>query len=67
MTQVVLNTTHGAIKLELDAAKAPLTVANFVEYVKAGIITVKSSTVLSMIFYDSRWWHGQKHERISYT
>lgn len=36
MTQVILNTTHGAIKLELDAAKAPLTVANFVEYVKSG-------------------------------
>lgn len=36
MTQVLLNTSHGAIKLELDAAKAPLTVANFVEYVKSG-------------------------------
>jgi peptidyl-prolyl cis-trans isomerase B (cyclophilin B) len=36
MTQVILNTTHGAIKLELDAAKAPLTVANFIEYVKSG-------------------------------
>jgi peptidyl-prolyl cis-trans isomerase B (cyclophilin B) len=35
MTQVILNTTHGAIKLELDAAKAPLTVANFIEYVKS--------------------------------
>ncbi len=36
MTQVILNTTHGVIKLELNAAKAPLSVANFVEYVKAG-------------------------------
>ena len=36
MTQVILNTTLGAIKLELNAEKAPLTVANFVEYVKSG-------------------------------
>ena len=36
MTQVILNTTHGVIKLELNAEKAPLSVANFVEYVKAG-------------------------------
>ncbi|MBK8015340.1 MAG: peptidyl-prolyl cis-trans isomerase [Betaproteobacteria bacterium] len=31
-----LVTSLGTISLELDAAKAPLTVANFVEYVKAG-------------------------------
>ena len=33
---VKLDTSKGAIVLELDAAKAPKTVANFVEYVKAG-------------------------------
>lgn len=36
MTQVTLHTTHGDIKLELDPEKAPITVANFVEYVKSG-------------------------------
>jgi peptidyl-prolyl cis-trans isomerase B (cyclophilin B) len=37
MTQTVeLQTTAGVIRLELDDAKAPVTVANFVEYVKAG-------------------------------
>ncbi|WP_321876556.1 peptidylprolyl isomerase [Paraburkholderia bannensis] len=33
---VELHTNHGVIKLELDAAKAPKTVANFLEYVKSG-------------------------------
>lgn len=33
---VILHTNFGAITLELDAAKAPKTVANFLEYVKAG-------------------------------
>ncbi|MBL8382300.1 MAG: peptidyl-prolyl cis-trans isomerase [Burkholderiales bacterium] len=36
MTQVLLTTNHGTIKLELDAAKAPKTVANFVQYAKDG-------------------------------
>lgn len=36
MTQVKLNTNHGAIVIELNAEKAPITVANFIEYVKAG-------------------------------
>ncbi len=34
--QVELHTTAGVITLELDDVKAPVTVANFVEYVKAG-------------------------------
>ena len=34
--KVKLATTAGDIVLELDAAKAPKTVANFVQYVKAG-------------------------------
>ena len=33
---VVLHTNHGAITLELDAARAPKTVANFLAYVGAG-------------------------------
>ncbi len=35
MTQVVLHTNHGQITLSLDAEAAPLTVANFVDYVKS--------------------------------
>ena len=33
---VVLETNHGAIKLELDAVKAPLSTKNFLDYVRAG-------------------------------
>jgi peptidyl-prolyl cis-trans isomerase B (cyclophilin B) len=33
---VLLTTNHGNIKIELDAAKAPKTVDNFLSYVKAG-------------------------------
>jgi peptidyl-prolyl cis-trans isomerase B (cyclophilin B) len=33
---VILTTNHGNIKLELDAAKAPKTVENFLSYVRAG-------------------------------
>ena len=37
MTKTVeLQTTAGTIRLELDEAKAPVTVANFLEYVNAG-------------------------------
>lgn len=37
MTKTVeLHTTAGVIRLELDDAKAPVTVANFLDYVKAG-------------------------------
>ncbi len=35
-TSVRLHTTFGAITLELDEAKAPKSVANFLEYVKSG-------------------------------
>ncbi len=34
--QIDLQTTAGVIRLELDADKAPLSAANFVNYVKAG-------------------------------
>jgi peptidyl-prolyl cis-trans isomerase B (cyclophilin B) len=30
---IILETSHGPIKLELDQEKAPLTVANFLKYV----------------------------------
>jgi peptidyl-prolyl cis-trans isomerase B (cyclophilin B) len=33
---VILTTNHGTIKLELDAEKAPKTVANFLAYVQSG-------------------------------
>ena len=33
---VILHTTYGPITLELDAARAPNTVANFLEYVRSG-------------------------------
>ncbi len=36
MTQVKLTTTFGDIVLELDDAKAPITVANFIQYAKDG-------------------------------
>lgn len=36
---VVLHTTYGDITLELDAAKAPATVANFLEYARSGFYT----------------------------
>lgn len=39
MTQVVLTTTHGDITIELDAAKAPKTVENFLQYVNDGHYT----------------------------
>ena len=36
MPQVALDTSMGRIVIELNAAKAPKTVANFIEYVKSG-------------------------------
>jgi peptidyl-prolyl cis-trans isomerase B (cyclophilin B) len=36
MSQVLLTTNHGNIKIELDDAKAPNTAANFVQYAKEG-------------------------------
>ena len=36
MTQVLITTNHGAIKLDLDDAKAPKTVANFMQYARDG-------------------------------
>ncbi|WP_345786504.1 peptidylprolyl isomerase [Prosthecobacter sp.] len=34
--KIVMETSKGTIELELDAAKAPISVANFVSYVKKG-------------------------------
>jgi peptidyl-prolyl cis-trans isomerase B (cyclophilin B) len=36
MSKVRLTTNHGAITIELDAAKAPATVENFLSYVRSG-------------------------------
>ena len=36
MSVVTLHTTHGDITLELDAAKAPATVASFLGYASSG-------------------------------
>ena len=33
---VILHTNHGAITIELDAARAPKSAANFLEYVRSG-------------------------------
>ena len=41
---IVLNTNHGAITLELDFDKAPLSAANFLDYAKSG-------------FYDATIFH----------
>ena len=44
MVKVTMDTSMGVIKLELDSKKAPVTVANFVEYAKTG-------------FYDNTIFH----------
>ena len=36
MVNITLETTKGDIKIELDAEKAPVTVANFLDYARAG-------------------------------
>lgn len=38
-TMILMKTTKGDIKLELDAEKAPKTVANFIKYVESGHYT----------------------------
>lgn len=38
-TMILMKTTKGDIKLELDSAKAPKTVANFLKYVESGHYT----------------------------
>jgi peptidyl-prolyl cis-trans isomerase B (cyclophilin B) len=44
MVKITMDTSQGIIRLELDAGKAPATVANFVEYAKSG-------------FYDNTIFH----------
>jgi len=44
MVKITMDTSQGVIRLELDAEKAPATVANFVEYAKSG-------------FYDNTIFH----------
>ena len=49
MTNILITTNHGAITAELDDAKAPKTVANFLEYVKAGHF---SNTIFHRVIKD---------------
>jgi len=49
MTNVLITTTQGNITVELDDAKAPKTVANFLEYVKAGHF---SNTIFHRVIKD---------------
>jgi peptidyl-prolyl cis-trans isomerase B (cyclophilin B) len=49
MTTVLMTTNKGNIKIELDDAKAPKTVANFVEYVNAGHF---SNTIFHRVIKD---------------
>jgi peptidyl-prolyl cis-trans isomerase B (cyclophilin B) len=49
MTTVLLTTNQGNIKIELDAEKAPKTVANFVDYVNAGHF---SNTIFHRVIKD---------------
>jgi peptidyl-prolyl cis-trans isomerase B (cyclophilin B) len=49
MTTVLLTTNKGNIKVELDDAKAPKTVANFVEYVNQGHF---SNTIFHRVIKD---------------
>ena len=36
MSKIELTTNHGRIVIELDHAKAPLSAANFLQYVRSG-------------------------------
>jgi len=49
MTTVLMTTNKGNIKIELDDAKAPKTVANFVEYVNQGHF---SNTIFHRVIKD---------------
>ena len=49
MTKVLITTNMGNIKIELDDAKAPKTVANFVEYVNQGHF---SNTIFHRVIKD---------------
>jgi peptidyl-prolyl cis-trans isomerase B (cyclophilin B) len=44
MTKVIIKTSLGNMTAELDAEKAPKTVANFLSYVKPATTTTPSST-----------------------
>jgi cyclophilin family peptidyl-prolyl cis-trans isomerase len=45
--KVILETTLGKIKLELDSAKAPKTVANFLAYVDEGMERYSTGSFLT--------------------
>ena len=49
MPQVKLETSHGDIVIELNEDKAPVTVANFLNYVNEGFYDGTIFTVLSKI------------------
>ena len=63
---VILHTNYGDITLELDAEKAPKTVANFLAYVKSGHYdnTIFHRVIDNfMIQGGGMAWHGrEKHQ-----